>query len=67
MANAAPAVVRHLARVGVTAPAGLRGRDPYELYERLCALDGRRRDPRLLDTFLSVVDQADGGAPRSRR
>ncbi|MEV1007838.1 helix-hairpin-helix domain-containing protein [Streptomyces sp. NPDC049881] len=64
MANVGPAVVRRLARVGVTAPADLRGRDPYEMYERLCALDGRRHDPCLLDTFLSVVDQADGGEPR---
>ncbi|MFI7274378.1 helix-hairpin-helix domain-containing protein [Streptomyces sp. NPDC049879] len=64
MANVGPAVVRRLARVGVTAPADLRGRDPYEMYERLCALDGRRHDPCLLDTFLSVVDQAGGGEPR---
>lgn len=64
MVNVGPAVVRYLARVGVTTPDGLRGRDPYEMYERLCRLDGRRHDPCLLDTFLSVVDQAGGGEPR---
>ncbi|MEU8138772.1 helix-hairpin-helix domain-containing protein [Streptodolium elevatio] len=64
MANVGPAVVRHLARVGVTKPGDLVDRDPYEMYERLCDRDGRRHDPCLLDTFISVVDQAGGGEPR---
>ena len=64
LANVGPAVERMLGRLGVTAPAQLAGQDPYELFERLCAVDGRRHDPCLLDTFMSAVDQADGKPAR---
>jgi len=64
LANVGPAVERMLGRLGVTAPAQLAGQDPYELFERLCAVDGRRHDPCLLDTFMSAVDQADGEPAR---
>lgn len=64
LANVGPAVERMLGRVGVTAPAQLAGQDPYELFERLCAVDGCRHDPCLLDTFMSAVDQADGKPAR---
>ena len=60
--NVGPAVARYLRRVGVERPADLRGRDGEELYERLCALDGVRHDPCLLDTFVAAVDYV-GGAP----
>ncbi len=64
LANVGPAVERMLGRLGVTAPAQLAGQDPYDLFERLCAVDGRRHDPCLLDTFMSAVDQADGKPAR---
>ena len=47
-----------------TSPDDLRGRDADELFERLCALDGRRHDPCLLDTFHAAVDVADGKPAR---
>ncbi|NYH92748.1 helix-hairpin-helix domain-containing protein [Actinopolymorpha rutila] len=64
MANVGPAVVGYLARLGITERGQLVGRDPFELYDTLCLRDGRRYDPCLLDTFMSVVDQAGGGQPR---
>jgi hypothetical protein len=64
LANVGPAVRRYLARVGVTEVSHLTDRDPLEMYDQLCAGDGRRYDPCLLDTFMSVVDQARGGPPR---
>ena len=64
LANVGPAIERTLGRLGVTAPAQLAGQDPFVLFERLCALDGRRHDPCLLDTFMSAVDQADGKPAR---
>jgi hypothetical protein len=64
LANIGPAMVRDLTRLGITEPAQLAGRDPVELYERLCAADGHRHDPCVLDTFMSAVDQADGAPPR---
>ena len=64
LANVGPAVERHLHRVGVTGRADLVGRDPVEMFEQLTAIDGRRPDPCLLDTFMSAVDQAEGRPAR---
>jgi hypothetical protein len=62
--NVGPAIARKLQRVGVQEPVDLRGQDADELFERLCALDGRRHDPCLLDTFHAAVDVADGKPAR---
>lgn len=62
--NVGPAVARKLARLGIAGPADLRGRDPDELFERLCTLDGRRHDPCLRDTFVAAVEVADGRPAR---
>jgi hypothetical protein len=62
--NVGPAIARKLERLGVHEPADLRGQDADELFERLCALDGRRHDPCLLDTFHAAVDVADGKPAR---
>ena len=62
--NVGPAVARYLRRVDIAELSDLRGRDPYELFERLCAIDGRRHDPCLLDTFHAAVDVADGKPAR---
>jgi hypothetical protein len=62
--NVGPAVARKLRRLGIQEPCGLRGQDPDELYARLCALDGVRHDPCLLDTFVAAVTVADGGPAR---
>jgi Pathogenicity locus len=50
-----PAVERHLRRAGVERPEDLRGADADDLFERLCARDGQRLDPCLLDTFAAAV------------
>jgi hypothetical protein len=62
--NVGPAIARKLQRLCVQEPADLRGQDADELFERLCALDGRRHDPCLLDTFHAAVDVADGKPAR---
>ena len=62
--NVGPAIARMLGRLGIATVEDLRGQDGEELFERLCALDGRRHDPCLLDTFMAVVDFAEGGPPR---
>jgi Pathogenicity locus len=64
LANVGPAVARYLARVGITERRQLVGRDPVELFHQLCAADGQPYDPCLLDTFMSAVDQAEGGPAR---
>jgi len=62
--NVGPAVARKLLRLDIRGVEDLRGRDPDELFERLCALEGRRLDPCLLDTFTAAVAYADGGPAR---
>ena len=62
--NVGPAVARYLRRVDIRELADLRGRDPHELFGRLCAIDGQRYDPCLLDTFVAAVAFADGEPAR---
>jgi len=62
--NVGPAVARKLERLNITTPDDLRGRDPHELFDRLCELDGHDHDPCLVDTFVAAVSYADGGPPR---
>lgn len=62
--NVGPAVAGKLSRLGIAHPGDLHGRDPDELFERLCALDGWRHDPCLLDTFAAAISYADGGPAR---
>jgi Pathogenicity locus len=62
--NIGPKIARKLLALDVRGLDDLRGRDPDELFERLCAIDGRRHDPCLLDTFVAAVEYADGGPPR---
>jgi hypothetical protein len=62
--NVGPAVARKLLALEIHGLDDLRGRDAGVLFERLCAQDGRRHDPCLLDTFTAVVAYADGGPPR---
>jgi hypothetical protein len=59
--NVGPAVAGDLRRLGVTAPADLLGRDPYEMYDDLCRLTRQRHDPCLLDTFIAAVRYMAGG------
>ncbi len=61
MPNIGPKVAAKLQSIGIDAPDDLRGRDGEELFEQLCAKDGRRHDPCLLDTFVAAVAYADGG------
>src|SRR3954454_22805555 len=63
--NVGPAIARKLLRLDVHGVDDLRGRDPEELFERLCALDGRRHDPCLLDTFVAAAARAGAGPARS--
>ena len=36
-------------------PRDLAGRDPYALFDALCAITGVRHDPCVLDVFISAV------------
>ncbi len=62
--NIGKAMATDLILLGIEKPADLLGRDPYAMYERLCALTGCRHDPCVLDVFISITRFMNGDAPR---
>ena len=61
--NVGPALAAELRRIGVQRPDQLTEADAVDLYERLCTATGKRQDPCVLDTFLSITDFMRGAAP----
>ena len=62
--NVGPATARDLRRLGIEDPEQLHGRDPFQLYDRLCSLTGRRHDPCVIDVFISAVRFIEGAPAR---
>ena len=58
--NVGPATAADFRLLGIATPAGLRGQDPYALYDRLCALTKARQDPCVVDVFLAAVRFMEG-------
>ena len=54
--NIGPSLAADLRLIGIRSPRELRGRDPFELYQQLCAATGQRQDPCVLDTFMAATD-----------
>jgi hypothetical protein len=61
--NIGPALAADLRRLGINHPGELRWRDPFVLYQALCAETGKRQDPCVLDTFMAATDFMRGAAP----
>jgi hypothetical protein len=59
--NVGKAIGADLRLIGMEDPADLEGKDPYAMYDQLCATTGRRHDPCLLDTFIAAVHFVEGG------
>lgn len=62
--NIGVATERILFDLGVSEPADLIGMDPYQLYDSLCRLTGKRQDPCVLDVFIAAVTYMEGGPAR---
>jgi hypothetical protein len=62
--NIGKAMADDLRRLGIREPAQLKGKSPFELYERLCRLTGQRQDPCVLDVFMSITAFMNGEPPR---
>jgi Pathogenicity locus len=54
--NIGPSIAEDLRLIGIRSPRELRGRDPFVLYQQLCAATGCRQDPCVLDTFMAATD-----------
>jgi hypothetical protein len=61
--NIGPSLADDLRLIGIRHPQELKGRDPFVLYQALCAKTGRRQDPCVLDTFMAATDFMRGAAP----
>jgi hypothetical protein len=59
--NVGKAIAADLRLLGLEVPDDLKGCDPYELYDRINAATGQRKDPCLLDTFIAAVRYVEGG------
>ncbi|HEY1392316.1 MAG TPA: helix-hairpin-helix domain-containing protein [Methylibium sp.] len=61
--NIGPSLAADLRLIGVESPRDLIGKDAFVLYQKLCAITGKRHDPCVLDTFMAVTDFMRGAAP----
>jgi hypothetical protein len=62
--NIGPAMVADFQLLGISKPEQLRGKDPLQLYSKLCQITKQRHDPCVLDTFMAAVDFMEGAPPR---
>ena len=58
--NLGPAMAADLRLLGFTSIEQLKGRNPQKLYDDLCKKTRTMHDVCVLDTFHSIVDQAEG-------
>ena len=61
--NIGKAMAGHLQSVGIDHPWELIGKDPMELYEKLCSRTEKKVDPCAIDVFISAIDFMEGGDP----
>ena len=62
--NVGPGHGRRPARDRRGSSARAAHRDPFVLYQALCAHTGKRQDPCVLDTFMAITDFMRGAPPR---
>lgn len=53
--NIGPACAADLLLLGIETPEQLVGRDPYALYDELCAVTQIRHDPCMIDVLISIT------------
>ena len=59
--NIGKAMERDFIQLGFKEPFELVGRDPYQLFNELCQVTGKRQDYCVLDTFIAAVRFMEGG------
>ena len=62
--NIGPALARELQLAGIAAPAQLKRKSAFNLYQHLNLVTAKRCDLCVLDTFMAAVDFMNGGMPR---
>lgn len=62
--NVGPSTAEDLKQIGIRKPQQLIGKDPFDLYEKICAHSGEFNDPCVLDVMISSVEYMEGNRPR---
>ena len=61
--NIGKAMAADLRLIGIGHPKKLIGKDPFNLYKKLCRATGTRQDPCVIDVFMAAVHFMEGGGP----
>ena len=59
--NIGKAIESDLLLIGIDRPQQLIGKNPIDLYDKLCIITGKKHDLCVLDTFMSVVHFMESG------
>jgi hypothetical protein len=59
--NIGKSIAGALRLLGILKPEDLRSKDAFALYTTLCNLTGKRKDPCVLDVFMSAINFVNGG------
>ncbi len=62
--NVGKAIEKDFFILGLSYPQELTGKDPYNLYEKLCEVTGKKHDPCVIDVFISAVRYMQGAPAR---
>ena len=62
--NIGPSTAEDLSRIGIQKPQQLIGKNPFGLYQEICAQSGEFNDPCVLDVMISSVEYMEGKRPR---
>ncbi len=61
--NVGESLAADLHLIGIHTPGELKGRDPYAMFEALCAATQQRHDPCVIDVFISMTRFMNGAPP----
>ena len=59
--NIGQAMTKDLQLIGINHPKELIGKETLTLYDALCAASGTKRDPCVIDVFMSAIHFMEGG------
>lgn len=62
--NVGPAVAADLRLLGIDSANQLIGKDPIDLYDKLCEITSLRHDPCMIDVFMSICSFMNGAPPK---
>jgi hypothetical protein len=62
--NVGLATARDLALINIFKPSDLIGKNPFQMYNTLCQIKGKKHDPCVIDVFISAVRFMEGEPSR---